>query len=317
MEKRQLSTTSYGILDFLNVSKNNIDDFDIYYSPTIENVKDNSIFFLIDFNEPLLNVINKQFHHILYILPSDSSIKEIHNAIYVDDPKYTIALIINTFRCDRSDSYPLIHPTAIISPNARIANNVRIGAYSIIGDCSIGNGCIIKENVHIYDDVTIGNNVMIYSSSQIGSTDFGPVQKSDGSYIMFPQVGELIIEDNVEIFPLSVVGKGALGPTIIKKGCKIDHCCTIGHNSYIGENTIVTCNATILGSVKIGPNCYIGSSCIIKEKLEIGDHSTVGMGAVVTKSFPSEVVIAGNPATILSDMIERNKIINKIVDVYK
>jgi len=119
--------------------------------------------------------------------------------------------------------------------------------------------------------------------------------------MMFPQLGGVIIEDEVEIFSSTIVGRGTLANTIIKRGVKIDMMCQIGHNTTIGENTVITVGSIILGSAWIGRNSYIGAHSIIRNECSLGDTVLVGMGSVVTKSFPDNVVLIGSPARIIRE----------------
>lgn len=130
--------------------------------------------------------------------------------------------------------------------------------------------------------------------------DFGPVIREDNVVELFPQIGGLVIEDNVEIFPFTAIGRGTLDDTIIHKGVKIDHCCQIAHNVNLGENSIITANSVICGSVRIGENSWIGSGTVIRNGLHLGDNTLVGIGSVVVKNFKQgNLVLAGNPAKIL------------------
>lgn len=317
INRKQISTSSFEILDYLGISRQHIDQFQIFYTPTMDMIRENSLFFLSSFDLELLNKLRDKYHEVLFIVPMAKTEHPLHNVIMVDNPKFELANIINRFKIvDHSLSSQRIHPTAIISPYAEIDPSVTIGPYCIINKCTICEGSVIESRVTIYDHVYIGKNVHIHSSCEIGEDDFGPLIHDDGSLTMFPQVGSLIIEDDVEVFPFVAIGKGALGPTIVKSGCKIDHCCQIGHNTMIGPNTIVTANCVVAGSTVIGSDCWVGINSAVREHITIGNHVTIGMGSVVTKSFGDSLTIAGNPANILSETSRKNKIINEMVANY-
>lgn len=303
---KQLNTTSAAIASFLGIPLNGT-DFPIYYVSSLNEFKKNSLCFFTE--KSIDNFSDSNYYDsIFYILPLNSKLKlNKKNCYFFDNPVLTYINIIKYLKRDNSNSS--IHPTAIIDSAAIIHPSVTIGAYSIIGKCEIGEGTIIKEHVHIHDNTYIGKDVVIYSSCEIGTEDLGVVNLGTNEVYLLPQLGSLIIEDDVEIFPFTAIGRGAMDNTIICKGVKIDHCCQIGHNTYIGKNTVITANSVVLGSTKIGSNCWIGSCSVIKEHLTIGNNVTVGIGAVVTKSIANDMTVVGNPAIELSKSIyERKKL---------
>jgi len=219
--------------------------------------------------------------------------------IQVKDPYLTIAKIGNEFFAKKEK--PIIHPTAIIDKDAKIGKDVNIGAYSIIGSCIIGDNSIIQENVIIRDCVRIGNKVFIKSGAMIGNPGFGFVKEGNGTLVKFPQIGNVIINDNVEIGSNTSIDRGALSDTIIGSGTKIFNLCHIAHNVIIGEQTIITAHADISGSVKIGNNVWIGPNSTLIGHQIIGDNSIIGAGSVVLRDVPSNEVWVGNPARFLRE----------------
>jgi len=193
------------------------------------------------------------------------------------------------------------HPSAIVDEKADIHPSVYIGPNCIIGKCKIEANSIIHANVIINDCVTIGKNVIIYPSCLIGYDGFGHIKTEDNVLVNFPQYGGVIIEDNVEIFPLTNVDRGTLGTTIIGSGTKVDHYCHIGHNVIIGKNCVITACTVIAGSTKVGDCVWIGINSAIREYTVIGDKAFIGMGSVVTKDVPDNTVVAGNPARPFPD----------------
>ena len=171
------------------------------------------------------------------------------------------------------------------------------GPGSFVGPfCKIGEKVSIQPNAVITQNVEIGNGVIIGSGSVIGSSGFGYVKDELGKNVPFPQVGGVVIEDDVEIGSNTSIDGGALTPTVIKRGAKIDNLVHIAHGVEIGSDTLVIAGAIICGSVKIGKNCWIAPGAIIREQLTIGDNSFIGLGAVVTKSLPENSRVIGNPA---------------------
>lgn len=306
MDKHQLETTARDILLFLG-DNGNRGDFPIYHVSPLNDLKDFSVCFATEQYFPSIDV-DMISSKMLLIAPKKYESLSHPNIYFSENPLEDIIRIINYFgkRKDRVSSN--IHPTAIISDKAIIHPSVRIGAYSIIEECVINEGCVIKEHVHVHDAVELKKNVIIHSSCEIGTEDFGPVISPENNNVrMFPQIGYLVIEEDVEIYPFTAIGKGTLGKTLIKRGVKIDHCCQIGHNTIIGEYTVITANSVILGSTVIGNNCWIGANSVIKNQLVLGNNITVGIGAVVTKSFSDNVVIMGNPAMGMEQVVSNKK----------
>jgi len=298
------------VINFLSKPVINYRDFEISEPCSIFELKNHSISFIYKENISFLdNLINKG-EEILIIVPLffKESLKVFpHTFILSESPKQDFVKVLNNFFVKLHTKEEFIHNTAIINKNATIHPSVKIGPYSIIGECKIGGNSLICDSVMINDNVVIGKNVKIHSGCKIGTFDFGPVRQENESVEMFPQIGKVLIEDNVEIFPMTCVGRGTLGVTHIKKGVKIDHQCQIGHNSVIGENTVITAHSVICGSTKIGKNCYIGVNSVLRNEKKIGDNVIVGMCSVITRDFGSNLLIFGNPAKIIRENKELYK----------
>ena len=173
-----------------------------------------------------------------------------------------------------------------ISESVFIGNNV-----------SIGNGTVIFPNVVIEANSVIGENCFIKSHVSIGTEGLGlELDKSEDKLIKFPQIGNVVLENNVEIGPNSTIRRGTLDSTIIKSHTKIGSLVNIGHNSIIGKNCILTCNVITGGSSSIGDYSYVGVNSVIKNGVKIGSNTLIGMGSVVTKEIYSNIVAYGNPA---------------------
>lgn len=220
--------------------------------------------------------------------------------IVTENPKLLFAQSVS-YSMDEIDSVNIgVHPTATIHKNAEIGENVLIGANCSIGDCKIGAGTIIHPGCHIYDGVAIGKNVIIDSGAVIGAAGFGFVRDKDGVPHRFPQLGGVIIGDDVEIGANTCIDRGALENTIIHKGVKIDNLVQIAHNVEIGKHTYIMGQTAIAGSVKIGSKCWVAPSYIIN-KIAIGDNVTIGFGAVVLKSVKNNTTVMGNPAILIEN----------------
>ncbi len=231
-------------------------------------------------------------------IPTKSEVYQQKCLIVVKHPKLFFAQLVNQ-QLKGYVAYD-IHPSAVISPQARIAKKCHIGPHVYIGgEVEIGDNTIIHAHCSIYDNITIGNNVTIGAGCVIGAPGFGFVRDDEGMPIRFPQLGGVVIEDDVEIGANSCIDRGSLKNTIIKKGAKIDNLVQIAHNVEIGEYSYIIASTVIAGSTRIGRRCWIAPSRIMN-KIVIGDDVTVGFGAVVLNSIPSGKTYMGNPAVELS-----------------
>ncbi|MBM3360189.1 MAG: UDP-3-O-(3-hydroxymyristoyl)glucosamine N-acyltransferase [Betaproteobacteria bacterium] len=178
-----------------------------------------------------------------------------------------------------------IGPNVVIEENVSIGDGVSIHAGAIIeSDNIIGNNSIIHPNVVIKTNSIIGKYCTIYAGCVIGSDGFGYAKDHD-KWLAIPQIGKVILGDNVDIGSNSTIDRGALDDTIISSGVKIDNLVQIGHNCVIGENTIIAGCAGIAGSAKIGKNCAIGGAAMILGHLSITDNVTISPGSMITRSI--------------------------------
>lgn len=214
--------------------------------------------------------------------------------IVVKSPRNAIAKVGSRFFVDKPQLG--IHPTAIVSEEAEVGENVSIGAYCVIGKVKIGNGTVIGTNVRIYDDCEIGNNCTIADYVILGSEGFGFEKDERGNWMKFPQIGALVIGDNVEIGSFTVIDRGALSTTSIGDYSKIDSLCKIAHNVVIGKNVIITGCCSIAGSNVIEDNVWISPNSTLKDWGHIGKDSFVGMGSVVVTKLKPNSRVFGNPA---------------------
>lgn len=214
--------------------------------------------------------------------------------IVVRNPKTALAKIGNAFFVERPTSG--IHPTALIDKEAVIGNNVYIGPYTVIGKCKIGDDCVIDSNVRIYDGVVLGERCEIKAGAVLGGAGFGFEKDEQGNRFRFPQVGRLLIGNDVEVGANTCIDRGALSDTIIGDYTKINNLCHIAHNNRIGRNVVITGCVNISGSNVIDDNVWIAPNASIRGFVHLGEGCTVGMGAVVTKDIPDGEIWVGNPA---------------------
>ena len=227
--------------------------------------------------------------------------------IEVKNPKLAFALIAEVLHPPKKRT-PEIHSSAVVAPDAQIGQDVFIGAFVCIGENSsigdrtqiragakigdhvtVGKDCVIHPNVFIEDGMTIGNRVILHAGVVIGTDGFGYVPDDIG-YHKFPQIGTVVIEDDVELGANTTVDRAALGRTRIGKGTKLDNLVHVGHNCDIGERVVIAAQTGISGSVIIEDDCVIGG------QVGFGDHIRVQSGAVIGSKagvLPGKIVRPG------------------------
>jgi UDP-3-O-[3-hydroxymyristoyl] glucosamine N-acyltransferase len=212
-----------------------------------------------------------------------------------------------------------------VGKNTKIGKNVKIYPNTFIGDnVTIGDNCVFFAGVRIYSETEIGNNCTIHSGSIIGSDGFGFAPLEDGTYSKIPQIGNVILEDNVEIGSCTTIDRATLGSTIIRNGVKLDNQIQIAHNVEIGENTVIAAQTGIAGSTKIGKNCLIGGQVGFAGHLVIGDNVRIQAQSGIGKNVGDGEVLQGSPAFNYSDYSKsyvhfRNfpKIVSELDEVLK
>ncbi len=218
--------------------------------------------------------------------------------IFSENPRLSYVKVLNKFFPE--PFVPGIAKTAIINSDKEIHENVRIGEYTIIsGSVQIGEGTEIRDHVVITGSVTIGKNVRIKSGTVIGQKGFNFVYDENNIPLEFRHFGRVIIGDNVEIGALNTIAQGTLNDTVISDFVKTDDQVHIAHNVKIGYGTLITACSEISGSVTIGSNTWLGPNCSIIDRIAIGDNVLVGLGAVVRKSLPDNVLVAGMSAKVI------------------
>lgn len=185
---------------------------------------------------------------------------------------------------------------AYIGKNVEIGTNTKIYPNTFIGDnVKIGDNCIFFAGAKIYSETIIGSNCTIHSGAIIGSDGFGYAPLEDGTYNKVPQIGNVIIEDNVEIGACTTIDRATLGSTIIRKGAKLDNQIQIAHNVEIGCNTVIASQTGIAGSSKIGKNCQIGGQVGIAGHLIIGDGVRIQAQSGVGRNIKDNETLQGSP----------------------
>ncbi|MDB4900987.1 MAG: lpxD [Mucilaginibacter sp.] len=208
---------------------------------------------------------------------------------------------------------------AYIGPNVKIGNNCKIYPHTYIADdVVIGNNVTFFPGVKIYFDSIIGNNVIIHSGTIIGADGFGFAPASDGTYTKISQIGNVIIEDDVEIGSNTTIDRATMGSTIIRKGVKLDNLIQVAHNVEIGANTVIAAQTGVSGSAKIGENCIIGGQAGIVGHINIAKGSQIQAKSGISRSIVIEgKKWAGAPAVSYNDNMRSQVVINRLPELEK
>jgi UDP-3-O-[3-hydroxymyristoyl] glucosamine N-acyltransferase len=228
-----------------------------------------------------------------------------------------------------------IHPSAVIESTTTVGNDVYIGPFVYIGEnCRIGDGCALfphvfigdntqignkctlNHGVTIYHDCIVGENCVIHAGSVIGSDGFGFAPQSESEFMKIPQIGNVVIEDNVEIGANVAIDRATVGSTVIRKGVKLDNLIQIGHNVEIGENTVMAGQTGVAGSTKIGKNCMFAGQVGIAGHLKIADGTKIGAKSGIPGDVKKEnSVLLGYPAIDHMDFLRSAIIFRKLPEL--
>lgn len=228
-----------------------------------------------------------------------------------------------------------VAPQAYIAPSAKLGNNCYVGPFAYVGEgaeigdgCQIyphavigdnvkvGTNCIFYPNTTIYQGCNIGNNVTIHAGSVIGADGFGFAPGADG-YNKIPQIGIVVIEDNVEIGANTCVDRSTMGATVIHKGVKLDNLVQVAHNVEIGENTVMSAQVGIAGSTKVGSWCMFGGQVGLAGHITIGDKTFLGAQSGVPGSLKGGEELIGTPPMNPRAYFKSQAIFRRLPDMYK
>lgn len=240
--------------------------------------------------------------------------------IKVEDAYLSFTKLLAFYDQAKKDSKVGIEQPSTISSSVRYGENLYLGSFSYIGtNVIIGDNVKIYPNCFIGDNVTLGNNVtvfagakiysesiignkcVIHSGAIIGADGFGFAPNADGSYTKIPQIGNVIIEDEVDVGASTTIDRATMGSTIIRKGVKLDNQIQIAHNVEIGENTVIAAQTGVAGSTKIGKNCIIGGQVGFAGHLTIGNNVRIQAQSGVGRNVKDNEVLQGSPAFGYSD----------------
>jgi UDP-3-O-[3-hydroxymyristoyl] glucosamine N-acyltransferase len=228
-----------------------------------------------------------------------------------------------------------IHATAIIEATASVGSDVYIGPYTYIGEnCVIGDGCSIYPHVYIGDGTKLGNNCtvnagvkiyhncllgegcIIHSGTVVGSDGFGFAPQSENEFMKIPQLGNVILEDHVELGANVTIDRATMGSTVIRKGVKLDNLIQIGHNVEVGENTVMAAQTGIAGSTKVGRNCMFGGQTGIAGHIKIANGTKIGAQAGILGDIKEEnITILGSPALEIKQYLRSSVVFKRLPDL--
>ena len=246
------------------------------------------------------------------------------NLIFVEDPYLAISSLMAEYQKLTQATQSGISEMTSIDAQAQLAENVYVGPFSFIAsgvkigkntqihpqvfigkNVYIGNNTILHAGVKVYSDCIIGNNCIIHAGAVIGSDGFGFVPNSEGIYQDIPQLGNVLIEDNVSIGANSTVDRATMGSTKIAKGVKLDNMVQIGHNVEIGENTVIASQTGVAGSTKIGKSCLIGGQVGFAGHIKIADGTQIGAQSGVGKNIETpNQALSGRPLLPIKDHLK-------------
>ena len=254
--------------------------------------------------------------------------------IKVDNAYETLAQLLTLYEQSKPQRKG-ISPMAVIADTAKIGNDVFIGAYAVIdegaviGDrtqiyphtyigqnAKIGEDSLLYSGVNIYHDCQVGNHVILHSGVVIGADGFGFAPSPEG-YNKIPQIGNVVIEDNVEIGANTCVDRATMGSTIIHKGVKLDNLIQIAHNDEVGANTVMAAQAGVAGSAKVGEWCVIAGQVGITGHLTVGNHVILGPQAGVISSIKDGSRLIGSPPMEEKPFFKSQAVMRKLPDMYR
>ncbi len=257
--------------------------------------------------------------------------------IRVSDPYLAFTILLQKYQELVENKETGIQVPSYVADSAHISENVFVGRFTLVDagsqigknsqiydrvsigkNVTIGCDCTIYPGVVIYKDCIIGNNVVIHANSVIGSDGFGHAPQADGTFKSIPQLGNVVIEDDVSIGSNTTIDRATMGSTIIRKGVKIDNLVQIAHNVEIGSNTAIAAQTGISGSTKVGENCLIAGQVGVAGHITIAPKTIVTGQSGVTKSVKTPgQTLGGTPASNNVDFLKRNALIRQLPEFFE
>ena len=285
---------------------------------------------------------NPKYTH--YIYDTQSSIvlvnkdftpeKEVNTTlIKVDNAYESLAKLLNLYEMSKPKKTG-IDPLAYIAPTAKIGENTYIGPFACVGDyaevgdntslhphatvgsgAKVGNDCILYPHATVYHDCRIGNGCILHAGSVVGADGFGFAPSPEG-YEKIPQIGIVILEDNVEIGANTCIDRATMGATVIHKGVKLDNLIQIAHNVEVGSNTVMASQVGIAGSTKVGEWCMFGGQVGLAGHIKVGDKVNCGAQSGIANNTKSGSTIMGSPAFEVKGFMKSSAAFKKLPEIY-
>jgi len=262
------------VADWLGVSAPLLDG-EITEVASIENAGPGSVVFAVD-RDALMHALASKAGAILANTSlEDAELPLDPRVLWIEDARYGFAVVGQRLR--GRGFKPGVHPSAVVGEGVRIGVGTRIGPGVVLEDgASVGNDCNLMARVVLHAGTVLGSRVVVQAGAVLGSTGFGYARhRESGEYLLFPQQGRLVVEDDVEIGANTTIDRGALGETRIGQGTKIDNLVHIGHNCVIGKNVVIAAQTGISGSSVVEDGAILGG------QVGIGEHATVGAGVIL------------------------------------
>ena len=279
-----------------------------------------------------------------YIYDTQSSIVLVNNdfvpekevkatLIKVNNAYESLAKLLNLYEMSKPKKTG-IDPLAYIAPTAKIGENVYIAPFACVGDkaeigdntslhphatvgsgAKIGHDCILYPNVTVYHDCRVGNHCILHAGSVVGADGFGFAPSPEG-YEKIPQIGIVVLEDNVEIGANTCIDRATMGATIIRKGVKLDNLIQIAHNVEVGSHTVMASQVGIAGSTKVGEWCMFGGQVGVAGHIKVGNKVNMGAQSGVHSSIKDGEALIGTPPMPLKSYFKSSAVFRKLPDMY-
>ncbi|OJU35098.1 MAG: UDP-3-O-(3-hydroxymyristoyl)glucosamine N-acyltransferase [Bacteroidales bacterium 45-6] len=246
----------------------------------------------------------------------------------------SLAILLDIVNSSKPQKLGVEEPS-FISPSAKTGKDIYVGAFAYIGqnaiigdkakiypqayvgdNVEVGEGTIIYPGVKIYEGCKIGKNCILHAGAVIGSDGFG-FAPENGEFKKIPQLGIVLIEDNVEIGANTTIDRAVMNETRIGKGVKLDNLIQIAHNVQVGENTVMASQVGISGSTKVGQNCMLGGQVGLGGHITIGDNTNIGAQSGIISNIESGVNIIGSPAIPVKNFFRSSAVFAKLPDIYR
>lgn len=253
--------------------------------------------------------------------------------IKVDDPYTCLTRLLELVNQAQGSKSGIEQPSYVAS-STQLPDDIYLGAFAYIGErVTLGEGCKIYPQVYIGDDVVIGKNVILYpgvkvyhgcrigdncilhAGTVIGSDGFGFAPQADGSYKKIPQIGIVILEDNVEVGANTTIDRATMGATVVRKGVKLDNLVQLAHNVEVGENTVMAAQVGVAGSAKIGSQCMLGGQVGVAGHRHVGNRVVIGAQSGIPNDVKDNMEIMGYPAVPKIDFARQTVHIKRLPEL--